>query len=298
MSRLSSPDTPPPDPLPAPSAPGRTRPGPLVATALVTVLAVSAAFGWAWHRQEEAHEERYRALAARMQAATEEMDNQSASMRELLAEYAALQEQHAETGTNLAAALAKVEELKARLDAIESADWEGRYNEEAELRSRLEARAAELEQELADAGAVRTQLSDAVALARKREKQLAAAGEEIKKLKRQLATITSGRVRAPDSGSGYRESRISSLRAAIAGRPSAERRSILETVIPSIPDGIATSELLGMIEGMDSTDVRALLEAVHAHVSMGDGNDRASLLSAMAPDDAAAVAPLFDAGKK
>jgi hypothetical protein len=49
---------------------------------------------------------------------------------------------------------------------------------------------------------------------------------------------------------------------------------------------------------MDSTDVRALLEAVHAHVSMGDGNDRASLLSAMAPDDAAAVAPLFDAGKK
>ena len=64
----------------------------------------------------------------------------------------------------------------------------------------------------------------------------------------------------------YRKNRISSLSTTLANRNSNERKQILISVIPTIPDGIYGEELLNMTDNMESGDTSQVVQSVEKYI--------------------------------
>lgn len=69
----------------------------------------------------------------------------------------------------------------------------------------------------------------------------------------------------PDNND-YRKNRITSLSSALANRSSNERKQILISVIPTIPDGIYAEELLAMTDNMESSDTFQVVTTVEKYI--------------------------------
>lgn len=80
------------------------------------------------------------------------------------------------------------------------------------------------------------------------------------------APITTAPVAAAGASSGYRLVRLQSLANAMHGQSSSDRRSILTSVIPTIPDGIDGNELDELVSGMDSADILQVIQATRRHI--------------------------------
>lgn len=85
------------------------------------------------------------------------------------------------------------------------------------------------------------------------------------------ANIAAPAITATTSGSGttpgYRLVRLQSLGNAMHGRSSDERRSILTSVIPTIPNGVDGSELVELVAGMDSSHILQVIEATRQNIN-------------------------------
>lgn len=93
------------------------------------------------------------------------------------------------------------------------------------------------------------------------------------------------RKQEPDSE--YRLTRLQSLNQAMNGRGSTERKQILISVIPTIPNGISGEELAGLITGMNSADILSVIRSTKQHISRPLDNDSLSILfSSMTREDA------------
>jgi len=93
--------------------------------------------------------------------------------------------------------------------------------------------------------------------------------------------------RKPEPDSEYRLTRLQSLNQAMNGRGSTERKQILISVIPTVPNGISGEELAGLITGMNSADILAVIRSTKQHISRPLDDDSLSILfSSMTREDA------------
>lgn len=154
--------------------------------------------------------------------------------------------------------------------------------------SRLESRVAELERE-------RQALQTAVAESEKRIQALNDRSQELSaKLqaagKREQVTppvqeLTSqappravpaaagSQESDPKADTSFRQARIQSLQAAMQNASSADRKAILLTVLPTIPDGVEGTELAELVAGMDSRHIIEILENGRPHIQRPVDND-------------------------
>lgn len=167
----------------------------------------------------------------------------------LQSEYAELQQTHQELETTLASQQ-QLEHAFVQLE-LEHADALDELNELREQQQVLEQSLAESRRELEQAQREREQ----VAVAEQQTQEMVA------------TPATAGPVAAANASPGYRVVRLQSLGNAMQGRSSGERRSILTTVIPTIPDGIDGTELLELVAGMNSTDIMQVIQTTRQHIN-------------------------------
>ena len=65
----------------------------------------------------------------------------------------------------------------------------------------------------------------------------------------------------------FRSARLKSLNNAMLNRNSNDRKNILVSVIPNIPDGITGHELTSLVEGMDSADILSVIQSTTTHIN-------------------------------
>jgi hypothetical protein len=277
--------------------PGSSFPPPirlLLAIAIATAIVVSLGWAVAWRDLNRLRRADYEDFERRIARLDSQLEDQLGTMRELLQEYAGSQDARIELESRLAAAETALARARADVLSFQGDDWEARFRGEQQRADELGATVAELEGKLALQEEAGAKLAAEARAAGKRQAELAAAQDEIDKLKRQLAHFTSQR-QSPGAGDGdsYRRSRLQSLRAAMQGRSSGARIPILESVVPTIPGGVSAAELAELMAGMDSPDVRAAVVSLRPHLKAADADGQAALLELMQPEDAAAVADLL-----
>lgn len=69
------------------------------------------------------------------------------------------------------------------------------------------------------------------------------------------------------TATSYRLVRLQSLANAMQGQSSGDRRSILTSVIPTIPEGIDGNELGELVSGMDSADILQVIQTTRQHIN-------------------------------
>lgn len=154
--------------------------------------------------------------------------------------------------------------------------------------SRLENRVVELERE-------RQALQTAVAESEKRiqalndrsqelsaKLQAASESEQVTPPVQELASqappravpaAAGGQESDPEADTGFRQARIQSLQAAMQNASSADRKAILLTVLPTIPEGVDGTELAELVAGMDSRHIIEILEDGRPHIQRPVDND-------------------------
>ena len=90
----------------------------------------------------------------------------------------------------------------------------------------------------------------------------------------------------------YRRIRLQSLQNALVNQDSGTRKVILLDVIPTIPSGLNVTELLPLVEGMNSGDILAVIQATHQYVIRPIDNNAISLLAGTMNDEDAVTASL------
>lgn len=92
----------------------------------------------------------------------------------------------------------------------------------------------------------------------------------------------------------YRSVRLQSLNDAMTNRNSSDRKKILMSVIPTIPDGISGSELILLISGMESEDILSVIQAANNYITRPlDGNVLNALSKNMNESDAGNAAKIL-----
>jgi hypothetical protein len=119
----------------------------------------------------------------------------------------------------------------------------------------------------ADALREQEKLREALARAKQENDRLRAENQRLgARLAQSVTAPAEIKPAAVAGGENYRGVRLDSLRAAMAGRASTDRRQILTAVIPTIPDGITGEELAGLVNGMDGADVISVIESARPHI--------------------------------
>lgn len=72
---------------------------------------------------------------------------------------------------------------------------------------------------------------------------------------------------------GFRLARVQSLQSALRDASSSDKKSILLTVLPTIPGGVKGSELAGLVAGMDSSHIIEVIEKGRPHIQRPVDND-------------------------
>lgn len=268
----------------------------VLGTALATALVVSLGWAVAWRDLNRLHRADFEQFERRVTQLDSQLDSQLQTMRELLKEYAGSQDARIALESRLAAAETELERARADVQSYESGDWETRFRAEQQRADDLAETAEELERQLAGLKEAGERLAADAQASKKHKSELAAAREEIDKLKRQLAHFTAQRqTPAGAEGDSYRRARLQSLRATLDGRTSAERVPILQGVVPTIPGGVSAAELAELMAGMESADVRIAIESLRSHLQSIDADGTKVLLGLMQQKDAAVVAELLAA---
>lgn len=65
----------------------------------------------------------------------------------------------------------------------------------------------------------------------------------------------------------FRSARLKSLSNAMLNRNSNDRKNILVSVIPNIPDGVTGNELTSLVEGMESADILSVIQSTTTHIN-------------------------------
>jgi chromosome segregation ATPase len=92
----------------------------------------------------------------------------------------------------------------------------------------------------------------------------------------------------------YRTARIRSLSAAMLNRNSTDRRNILVSVIPNIPNGVSGIELSSLVQGMDSADILSVIQSTTPHINRPLANEAFNqLIKSMNKKDAALASNLL-----
>lgn len=69
------------------------------------------------------------------------------------------------------------------------------------------------------------------------------------------------------TGDNFRSARLKSLSDAMFNRNSNDRKNILVSVIPNIPDGISGNELTSLVEGMESADILTVIQSTTTYIN-------------------------------
>ena len=105
--------------------------------------------------------------------------------------------------------------------------------------------------------------------------------------------ITPDTINKPDTyrtEDNFRSARLESLGNAMQNRNSNERKNILVSVIPNIPDGITGNELTSLVEGMESADILSVIRSTTTHINKPLSNEVFSRLTRNMNNQDAALA--------
>lgn len=272
---------------------------PVILAAAGAAVFVSALWTWLWLERDRQHEADERLLSGRMANLNAQLDQQSTSMRDLLGEYGRAQDTRVNLETQLALARAELSHARNELETFAGGNWENRLHDEQRRGEVLDAQVGSLEQRLEESFRTNTELRGQIEasadLVRKLQSQVDNSTGEIDKLKRQLMYFTNQRQAPAESGNeGYRLARLESLQSTMSRRSSADRREILLSVIPTVPEGITASEFAALARGMDSADILALIQTMHGHLRKPlEATDTETVLGLLTAADAAAASKLL-----
>jgi len=279
--------------------PAWTRLRPILAAAAAGAVVVSAIWAWTWQVRERRDEADYSLLSSQVESLNARLQQHSASLRELLDEYRRSQDVRVNLESQLALTEAQLKRARDELQSIADGNWEGRLQDERRRGEILDAQVVDLQQHLDDASRANAELLGQIEassdIVRKLKTQVDNSAVEIDKLKRQLAFFTSQRPAPAAAGeTGYRASRLESLNSLMGGRSSRDRRGILASVIPTIPQGLSASEFTALVAGMDSVDVLELLKSSRQHLRRPmEDQERLDLLGLLSDADASVAAELL-----
>ena len=141
----------------------------------------------------------------------------------------------------------------------------------ADERRRLQTRLAASEEQLQTLQARNKQLT--ASLKQTDNDQPAVKPIEQQPRARAVAARTTAQEKEDNSDAGFRLARLESLKSALANSNTADRRTILLTVLPTIPGGIRGTELAPLLDGMRATDIIAIIRDSRAHIRRPVDND-------------------------
>ncbi len=84
---------------------------------------------------------------------------------------------------------------------------------------------------------------------------------------------TQGDENQEEEDAGFRQARVASLKNAVRDSDSRDRKSIILTVLPTIPEGVQGTELADLVDGMDNQDIIAIIREGRPHISRPVDND-------------------------
>lgn len=206
-------------------------------------------------------------------------------------EHASLEQQYRHerdsTGEELAELRRKLDETEqqARLQhalerdlidrEIDDSRLENRIAELERQRQALQAAVTESEQRIQTLKNRSQELSAKLQAASEREQQSPPPVQELttQAPPRAVPAAASGQEPDAEADTGFRQARIQSLQAAMQNASSADRKAILLTVLPTIPDGVEGTELAELVAGMDSGHIIEILEDGRPHIQRPVDND-------------------------
>ena len=126
-----------------------------------------------------------------------------------------------------------------------------------------------------------------------KKNEIVADGKDVKIITPE--TIKKSDVASTDDN--FRSARLKSLSNAMHNRNSNDRKNILVSVIPNIPDGITGHELTSLVEGMESADILSVIQSTTTHINKPVSNEVFNQLTRNMNNQEAALATNLLSGK-
>ena len=237
----------------------------------------------------------------------EQLDQQTTLNQKWVNNLADAQEARVLAETELAGITAQLSQTEEKLSSLDNMEWESKYKFAMLDNETLVEKIAELEFEYDDLLEEDTYLkeqyiSDAQKFTQesetlrndldKKERELKKQQQLVSKLQEEnikykntlaqkkketvsgkeetqskIASANNKKTGNTAKAESYRTARIRSLSAAMLNRNSTERKNILVSVIPSIPNGISGNELSSLVKGMDGADILSVIKSTISHIN-------------------------------
>ncbi len=108
-----------------------------------------------------------------------------------------------------------------------------------------------------------------------KKKEIVSGKEEVQN----ITATASNKKTDYDNSENFRTARIRSLSSAMLNRNSIERKNILVSVIPNIPNGVSGNELSSLVQGMESADILSVIQSTTPHINRPLANEAFDLLT-------------------
>lgn len=294
-------------------------------TAIIVALTVSAIWYWIWkdskhnitqltNQTSRTYEDKIETLQQQIQQLQQQQQRQlqqrSAHEQDLLNRYDEAIEARTSLENDLTTANTKLDYLQENLNDLQMGDWERKYLEEKGSNDQIFENMARLEDEIEllkqiqealdmdyqqKLDAERSVHAEQIAAL---ESELAAYAKTNKKLQKRpqppQSVVKPEKSVTADSPTDYRSARVISLISSTKSLSSKEKLNVLVKVIPTVPDGITTSELTNLTTGMSSGDILSLIKTAEKHIrKTTDRKSISLLLSKMKNTDAEAAEKLL-----
>jgi len=289
------------------NATSKSQSSTIIKTAIIVAIFISGLWAMFWTHDKKHNDQSALAYLDRVEALEQQLQQENADEQDMLNRYLEVLEVNVSLEKALAANAAKLEYLQENLSAHQIGDWERKYLQEKgsneqifESMARLEEEAEHFEeiQETLILDHQKTLESERNKYLKQIDKlnsKLMASAKVSKKTKKQASPVikqakTTTKKNPPD----YRTARLLSLINNTNDLSSRKKLDILNKVIPTVPDGITTSELTRLTSGMDSEDILSLIISSERHIQKTKNKKSISLLlSKMNSHDAGVASGLL-----
>lgn len=248
---------------------------------------------WAifWTHDKQLTDQNTLAYLDRVEALEQQLQLGSEHEQDLLNRYLEVLEVNVALEKALATSVTKLEYLQENLSAHQMGDWEKKYLQEKGSNEQIYENMARLEEKAEHFEEIQETLTlnHQETLESERNKylkqidelnsKLTASTKVSKKTNKQASpVIKQAKTTAKKNATDYRSARLLSLINNTNDLSSRKKLDILNKVIPTVPDGITTSELTKLTSGMDSEDILSLIISSERHIQKTKSKKSITLL--------------------
>ena len=278
----------------------------IITTTVVTII-ISGLWALFWTHDKQLTGQNALAYLDRVEALEQQLQRGSAHEQDLLNRYIEVLEVNVALEKALATSATKLEYIQENLTAYQMGDWEKKYLQEKGSNEQIFESMARLEEAAEHFDEIQETLilDHQKTLDSERNKylkqidelnsKLTASTKVSKKTKKQaLPVIKQAKTSTKKNPADYRSARLLSLINNTNDLSSRKKLDILNKVIPTVPNGITTSELTKLTSGMESEDVLSLIISSERHIQKTKNKKSVTLLlSKMNSHDAGIASELL-----